>query len=79
MPKKKKTVKIAPAKSKAKTAKNKPPVKIARPAAPAVVTHDMIVKRAHEIWLKKNHANHTNNALQNWLEAERELRGSAAK
>ena len=39
-----------------------------------VVTHEIIEQRAYEIWLRKNHVAHTNNAPQNWLEAEAELR-----
>jgi hypothetical protein len=47
--------------------------------APAVVTHEMIEKRAFEIWLRKNHVAHANNAPQNWLEAEAELRVASRK
>jgi hypothetical protein len=39
----------------------------------------MIEKRAFEIWLRKNHVAHANNAPQNWLEAEAELRVASRK
>jgi hypothetical protein len=39
----------------------------------------MIAKRAYEIWLGKNLVAHSNQPMQNWLEAEIELRGSSGK
>jgi hypothetical protein len=48
-------------------------------ASARIITHEMIVQRAHEIWLRKNHAHHTNHDLQNWSEAEEELRKEHGK
>src|SRR5450432_2876827 len=42
--------------------------------APPVITHEMIVARAHAIWLRKNLVAQSNNSVQNWREAEAELR-----
>lgn len=86
MAKKKKTVvKKAAAKTTKKTKKVKKVVrsvakrKTAAPSAPVVITREMIAKRAYEIWLKKSHGAHSNNSVQNWLEAEAELRARAKK
>jgi hypothetical protein len=78
---KKKIVKVPPAKSKLKPKKRPSKTKATakKPAAPKAITHEMIVARAHAIWLKKNHAHHTNSEVQNWHEAEAELRGSSGK
>jgi len=39
--------------------------------APALITHDMIAKRAYEIWLSGTGGSEHDN----WVRAERELRG----
>ena len=87
--KKKNTVKKSHSKKKAKkTPKLKAKGLVARKtkarskkieAIPLLLTHAVITKRAHEIWLKKNHAHHTNHALQNWTEAEAQLRAEGYK
>ena len=81
-----KTAKKAPAKRVKKPKKTAPKAKsnakTSAPAAPAaapVITHEMIAKRAYEIWLKKSHGAHSNNSVQNWLEAEVELRAGVRK
>ncbi len=51
----------------------------AETAKPREVTHEMIKKRAHEIWLQKCQAGHNNSEIQNWLEAENELHGRNRK
>ena len=78
---KKKISKVSSAKIKSKPKKrpSKTKAKTKKTAPPKVITHEMIVERAHAIWMKKNHAHHTNNELQNWHEAEAELRGSSGK
>ena len=82
---KKNVVKRSRAKMKKKagsSSKKRPSAKSQPKIAPAVavvVTHEMIEKHAHEIWMKKNHIAHTNNAPQNWLEAETELRSPGGK
>jgi len=48
-------------------------------AASVPVTREMVARRAYEIWLGKKHAAHSNHPVQNWLEAEAELRGKPAK
>lgn len=45
----------------------------ARSAGSSGVTHEMISARAHELWKK-----HGGSALDNWLRAEKELRGKSA-
>jgi hypothetical protein len=86
--KKKNTVKISRTKKPAKKTKSKLKRSDVRKAkggtttvatAPLLMTHAVITKRAHEIWLKKNHAHHTNHALQNWMEAEAQLRAEGYK
>jgi hypothetical protein len=87
MAKKKKAVKkaaVKPAKKTKKVAKSTPKRKVVRrssapPAPPAPITHEMVAKRAYEIWLRKSRGVHSNNSVQNWLEAEAELRGGAKK
>ena len=80
MAKKKKAVKkTAAAKKPAKAKSNAKTSAPAAPAAAPVITHEMIAKRAYEIWLKKSHGAHSNNSVQNWLEAEAELRASPKK
>lgn len=90
MAKKKKVVKKTPKKvspKKAKKLKKSAPKPKSKPkkfasaaAAPApVITHEMIAKRAYELWLKKSHGVHSNNSVQNWLEAEAELRTGGKK
>jgi hypothetical protein len=49
------------------------------PAAGVPVTREMVAKRAYEIWLGKNHVARSNHPVQNWLEAEAELRVSLGK
>jgi hypothetical protein len=78
MPKYKKTIKSkSPVKSAAR--KSAPPVTVSRntpvPRPSAVkreVTHEMIAKRAYEIFVSGKGGSQ----LDNWLRAERELRGS---
>ena len=54
--------------------------KKAKPPAPAVpFTRETVAQRAYEIWLKKNHVAHSNHPVQNWLDAEAELRGKSGK
>jgi hypothetical protein len=90
MAKKKKVVKKTPKKVSAKKVikpkktaskpKSKPKKSAPAVAGPApVITHEMVAKRAYELWLKKSHGAHSNNSVQNWLEAETELRASAKK
>ena len=73
--------KRSPAKKlkKAKRASARRPTPQPAPAAGIPVTREMVAKRAYEIWLGKNHAAHSNHPVQNWLEAEAELRGKPAK
>jgi hypothetical protein len=73
------TAKKKPAKAKKPAPKPKKTTTTAPRATPAVITHEMIAKRAYELWLKKSHGAHSNNSVQNWLEAESELRASARK
>ena len=50
----------------------------ARPAAPAVeLTHDMIAKRAYEIWL--TNIRRAYQPAQDWVEAEKQLRAESKK
>jgi hypothetical protein len=49
------------------------------PAAPVLVTREMVAKRAYEIWMGKSRVAHSNHPVQNWLEAEAELLGSSGK
>jgi len=43
----------------------------ARPAATKQVTHDLIARRAYEIWA----SGQGGSEMENWIRAERELRG----
>jgi hypothetical protein len=86
MAKKKKTAKKTAARKVAKkttktvrSALSKPKTKPKPAALPAPITHEMIAKRAYEIWLRKNHNSHSNNSVQNWLDAEAELRAGGKK
>ena len=59
----------------AKPAVPQPAAKSATPASPAAaakpVTHELIARRAYEIWS----SGHGGSDLDNWIRAERELRG----
>ena len=86
MAKKKKAVKKAAVRKVVKKAKktvrsvSAKPKTTPKPATPpAPISHEMVAKRAYEIWLRKSHNSHSNNAVQNWLEAEAELRAGAKR
>jgi len=69
---------MAAKKSVVKKSRPKTKPRIAK-VTPAAVTHEAIETRAYEIWLRKNHVTDTNYALQNWLDAEAELRAASGK
>ena len=86
MAKKTKPVKKTAAKKTAKKTVKKTPSRRTKPKAsprprgsPAPITHEMIAKRAYEIWLRKSSGSHSNNSVQNWLEAEAELRATSKR
>ena len=47
------------------------PAKLAAATAPKAITHDQIARRAYEIWA----SGHGGSEFDNWVRAERELRG----
>ena len=63
----------APAKPRAKAAKTSPVAEITAPPAP---TREQIAQLAHRFWAERGW--HHGSAEQDWLRAERELRGMAS-
>lgn len=64
-------VKSVPSQKPASAKQSAAPAAAAGPTAGKAVSHELIARRAYEIWA----SGHGASDLENWLRAERELRG----